>query len=272
MRFPDWSPYWITVPLGVAMFVFLIYTLNFRKVPQDPDRRPLFFLSVERFIFDPDARTKILSVLLLIFGLWIFKMNHQIRHLEVEMIRYVLPRQLTKDQIEAFGQYLKSNSKPHEVKIKYIMGDAEAQGYAGDFASGFKAGNWVPNMMPINPAGITCHANPSGGMSAFACSSELQQMINRLEGVAIEQSGPNPPPPSSLEEKLNPTPYLSQIVSQALTAAGIQGIGSGYGYSNDPPNTITVFVGFRKRDKFAVLPPKFGRGDEDLSDIRDDDF
>jgi hypothetical protein len=212
----------------------------------------------------------VLAIVLL--ALWNRKLEHESRTLRVEMIRYVLPRQLTKEQTDAFGKYLSSHSQPNEVRIKYILGDAEAERYGEAFASAFRAGNWLPNMMPVNPMAITCHANPQGSAEPFACTSELQQMVNHLEGVSIQQSGPNPPQPSTLEEKVHPPPYLNQIVSEALKAAGIQGIGGGYGNNNDPLNTITVYVGIRPRDKWAVVPPNFFQRRNVPQDIGDDDF
>ncbi len=272
VRLPEWSPYWVTVPLGLGMLLYLGYLR--RKGAQGPTPHQLFFLSVERFISDPDARWKILVLLLLFMGIYLSLLQQRVRHLEVEMVRYVLPRQLTNEQIGAFGKYLAANSQPHEVRIRYILGNGEAQRYAEDFASAFKAGNWLPNMMPVNPSAITCSISPQGSTAPISCSSELQQMINNMEGVTIQQTGPNPPQPSTIQERLHPPPYLNQVVSDALRSAGLRGIGSGYGYSNDPLNTITVFVGSRKRDKFAVPPTKFfdHAMKDSLQNLSNDDF
>jgi hypothetical protein len=186
------------------------------------------------------------------------------------MIRYVLPRQLTKEQIETFGKYLSSHSQPNEVTIKYISGDGEAERYADDISSAFRAGNWLPKMSAISPATVSCHANLSGDIS---CTSELQQM-RILEGVYIAQTGPNPPQPSTIEEKLHPRPLLSGILREAFKTAGIQGIITGYSFNSDPLNTVTAFVGFRTRDKWGVLPPRFSEhlGLNLPQDLSDDDF
>jgi hypothetical protein len=99
-------------------------------------------------------------------------------------------------------------------------------------------------------------------------------MANNLQGVSIQQSGPNPPQPTTIEEKLHPTPYLNTTIFEALKSAGIKGIGGGYGFSNDPINTITVFVGLRPRDKWGILPASFyDRGLGNFpQDVTDDDF
>lgn len=181
------------------------------------------------------------------------------------MIRYVLPRELTKDQIEKFGNYLKTNSQPHEVRILYIIGDSESASYAHNFWSAFKAGKWHVIMDPIDPVTITCKESPERSTQPVVCSTPLQRMINRLEGIHIQQSGPNPPHQE----------YIRDTVSEAFRAAEIQGIGGvSYGNSNDPVNTITVFVGSRARHKFAVLPKNFFKpGPEDsLDNLKNDDF
>lgn len=205
---------------------------------------------------------------------WNFSLQQQVRHLEVQMMRYVLPRQLAKDQIEKFGQYLKEHSTPHEVKIVYIMGDSESERYASDFASAFRKGSWVPNMNPINPLAINCDLSPPGTIVPVTCRSGLWEMVNTLQGITINQSGPNPPPPATIEEKAHPKPPLHQIVSEALMAGDIRGISAGYGFSNEPLNTITVRIGLRKRDKWAIPPKAFWnrRPEKSPDEITDDDF
>jgi hypothetical protein len=91
-----------------------------------------------------------------------------------------------------------------------------------------------------------------------------------LESVSVQQTGPNPPQPTTLEEKTNRTPPIIDIVEEALRIAGIR-VSSGYSFNNDPLNTLTVFVGLRPRDKMGVLPPKFGQKDLP-NDVTDDDF
>lgn len=205
---------------------------------------------------------------------WNLSLQQQVRRLEVQMMRYVLPRHLTKDQIEKFGEYLGGHSPPHEVKIVYIMGDSESQRYAEDFSSAFRKGNWVPNMTPINPLEINCDVSPPGTIVPVTCRSGLWEMVNNLEGISIFQSGPNPPPPTTLEEKAHPKPQMGQIVYEALRAADIREIGGGYGFSNEPLNTITVRIGRRKRDKWAIQPKTFlnRRFEKSPDEITDDDF
>jgi hypothetical protein len=131
------------------------------------------------------------------------------------------------------------------------------------------AGNWPPDVESVNPAVITCQVKPPENTPL--CSSELEQMAN-LEGVSVSQTGPNPPPPSTVEEKLHPPSPLNVIVSEALKAADISTVGNGYSENNDPVNTITVFVGLRPRDEWAVIPTNFSKRQKTPQDITDDDF
>jgi hypothetical protein len=98
--------------------------------------------------------------------------------------------------------------------------------------------------------------------------------MNSFEQVNIEQSGQAPPEPTTVEEKLHPAPRVGQIVEYAFREAGIQGLGGSNGVSNDPMNTITIYVGLRPRDKWAVLPPSRYKGVQENPppDITDDDF
>jgi hypothetical protein len=289
---------------AVRRFIFAVWKKIWGKVKEtvlDPRVVPAGTVSVRLYL---------LSVLLLALAVfcvsfWSWKLERDTRRLKAEMIRYVLPRQLSKEQIETFGKYLSSHSQPHEVEIRYIVGDAEAQSYANDFSAAFKAGNWVPKMSPIDPAAITCKAipqvsshSPAGaeGDSAlrwsianqvaqdqgtrvevdaahqFLCRSQLKQMKNITEGVQIEQTGPFRPPPKTLDEKLHQYEDVWQCMNGALKEAGIQKVSAGYMLNNDPLETTTVFIGSRPRDKWAVVPPNFNSHQQVPQDITDDDF
>lgn len=221
---------------------------------------PFYFLSIV-----------LLGLAIILLALWLHQSQKEMKRLKVQMLRYVLPRALTKDQIQKFGEYLRTNSKPKEIRIRYALGNAEAQSYAEDFANAFRAGNWFPTYAPINPTVLNCQPiAPSNGTS-FHCATELAQVVNNLEGVVIQQTGPNPPQPQTVEEKLNPHPYLSEILGKALAAAEIEGVSSGYSLTSDPPETVTVFVGSRRRDRAAVTPKIF-RNLGQMPEVTDDDF
>jgi hypothetical protein len=180
------------------------------------------------------------SVWLLIFAIILLALwNKRIE----SMAEYAAPRQMTKQQISEFGEYLKSHSQPHEVKIKYFLGDREDSDYAGDWAEAMRSGNWFPNLIPVDPTAVTCKPWPSPINSLpFFCSSDARQFVNRMEGIAIEQVGPNPPQPQTIEEKLHPTGYVYTPICEAAIAAKIQ-VQCGYSLSDDPPDTVIIFVG-----------------------------
>lgn len=262
----SFSPYWITTPLGFLMFAYLIYALEFKKpgAPTTSLRQSVAY-RLSQLRSDPIKIVLIMGVAIL--AVMNLSLQTRVKRLESKMVRYVVPRELTPKQIEDFGAYLKANSKSQEVTIKYVMGDSEASRYAGDFAAAFKAGDWFPNMRPINSLLINC----SNSVAGPVCKTELQEMMNRLEGVAIYQTGPNPPRSTSIEEKIHPPKAVHLIITEALTAAGIRGISAGYSYSDEPLNTVTVYVGSRKRDKWAVPPKDYSRHLTPDA-ITDDDF
>lgn len=202
---------------------------------------------------------------------WNLYLQRRIRHLEVETIRYVLPRGLTQSQIAKFGKYLSEHSKPHEVKIRWIIGDSESQRYAGDLSSAFTSGNWVPAMLPIDPIAVACVQNDATKTLTISCTSGLAQIANQIEGLSVMQTGPNPPPVKE-GDVTRPAPLLITAVNEAFSAAGVSITNSGYSNNNDPVDTITVVVGFRARDKMAVIPPDFFRRmRQKVLDLDDDD-
>jgi hypothetical protein len=130
MKLPDWSLLWITAPLGLLMFVYLVSVIKSSNASQHTTPDKLFFLSIDRFIYDANARSKVAFILVIFSFAWILTLQNRVHHLEVQMFRYVLPRELTKEQIEIFGKHLASSTNPQEVRIRYIMGDSEALRYS----------------------------------------------------------------------------------------------------------------------------------------------
>ena len=202
---------------------------------------------------------------------WNILLQTRVRHLEVEMIRYVFPRSLTQEQIEKFGEYIREHSKPHEVSIRYVMGDAESETYAQDFYAAFKAGKWDPKQMPINPAKIICREEKNL-TPPIMCNSELQEMINNLKGVRIDVRNPIQATALTPEEKANALPSLHEVLTKAFRIADIRGVGASNGSSEQlTQDTIALIIGLRQRDKLAVSPPK-DLGDSRQSDYRDEDW
>lgn len=199
--------------------------------------------------------TVFLVIALLLMGLWNEKLEYENHILHVQMTRYVLPRQLTKTQIEVFGKYLREHSQPQEVIIRYINGDSEVGGYAEAFAAAFRAGNWAATQLPFQSMVVKCpKIPPPDDNPQFLCFAESWAMANSFENVTFQKTGPNPPR-STIEEKLHPSD-ISTVLDGALRNAGILDVSITYGNNSDPLNTVTVYVGTRPRGKWAVLPPQ----------------
>jgi hypothetical protein len=199
--------------------------------------------------------------------------KHDMRRLHAEMVRYVLPRELTPDQIKQFGDYLRKNSESREITIAYILGDVESQRYAENIRDAFVAGNWLVDMKQISPAVVKCSA-PANTSEAMVCKSDLDGLGDLLERVYVRQSGPTKQP-SSFEEKLHSPPLSWEIVKGAFEAAKVEGVRGwqDLGKSSDPLNTLYLYVGPRPRDKQAVLPLGFNwRGLGTSQKLTDDDF
>jgi hypothetical protein len=202
-------------------------------------------------------------------------MNRELHRLQVQMVRYVLPRVMTKQQIADFGKYLKANSQPHEIGIKYLMGDVESQRFAYSMAEAFRAGNWYPNLLPLNPAFSMCGSVQKIG-DQIGCRSQSWELLNHAgNSVDVEEIGPSEPqpPPSSIEEKVHPPRSLEDIVVQGLRSAGLAETGGGGGGSQTDKSTMTVYIDIRQRDSWAVHPPHFyDRRNEPPADVSDSDF
>jgi len=218
-----------------------------------------------------DRGSWLLVIAILLLTIWCEKLDHANHILHVEMVRYVLPRELSKKQINMFGEYLREHWKPQEVTIRYINGDGEAARYAEDFASAFRAGNWVPDIRPFDPIVVRCPKpkTPPDDNPELICWSDIRQMANSLNQVNFHVTGPNPPR-STIDEKLHPQD-VSPVLGDALKSASIPNVGVGYGFNSDPLNTVTVYVGIRPRDKWAVIPAKF-LDSKQPEDITDNDF
>jgi hypothetical protein len=218
-----------------------------------------------------------LALLLLLVGLaaWNWYLQGRVRHLDIEMVRYVLPRQLTRDQIATFGKYLAEHSAHHVVSIKYLAEDAESGEYAKDFAQAFQAGKWIADMSPITGSTITCTPiDAAPPLLNFRCESDFHELGNV---VSINTMGPpsKPQPPPSVDDIDHPRVHLGSVITEALRAAQITDVaGGGRWDDTDPSTTVVMEIPARPRHKYAVIPAKFWERNkvQDQSPIKDDDF
>lgn len=187
---------------------------------------------------------------------WNFSLQRRVHNLDVEMFRYVSPRQLTKTQIQDFGSYLSAHSVPHDVTVQALMGDEEAHSYASDFVRAFAAANWRPKNEVVNPTTIRCEPS-SKSPTPVTCIADVPS----AEGINFAvQSDPN--------EK------LSQILQDAIKFAGIEMGGMQTGGPSE--TSVTVFVGHRRRDRLGILPPGYletlRQHRPTLDNLTDDDY
>jgi hypothetical protein len=219
-----------------------------------------------------------LVIAILLLALWNRSLERDNHILHVEMVRYVLPRELTKQQIEEVGKYLASHSQPHEVKIRFVMNDNEAKEYGNDFAAAFRAGNWLPIYDPVNPFSITCQTNATSdaGQVSAECTSKLLQQVSWEGDITVVETGPTLSPPSTLQEKLNPPPSLPQVVSDAFRASGVDVSSGGSILKSDSSTTLTLSIGPRPRDRTGILPERFWENQrkkqKSPQQLTDDDF
>jgi hypothetical protein len=180
-------------------------------------------------------------------GTLALRMNTDVRHLRTQMVRYVLPRQLAQEQIDSIGEYL-SHKESHEVIFNVIKNDSEASLFRSDIQRALEKGGWAV--------------------------TDTKYIDDAQEGVIISSQEPSPPPPQSAADRLNPKQSLRDILAQAFRRAGvpINGVGGGTGPAITTA-TITISIGSRKRDKFAVTPPNFGDAFRPGPlELTDDDF
>lgn len=203
----------------------------------------------------------------------------RVKHLEAEMFRYVLPRELTGDQIKQFGDYLKAHSQPHELKITWVLGDGESERYAEDFESAFQAGGWVVISNQIDEADTTCRSTMSKNMPPIECTNPLEPFINSREGIECNVAGPMLPDlADTVEEKIRAQTPLYRTINESFGAAHIPVSCGGGGRQNDPSDVlkISMFIGRRPRDKYGILPPGFSdlkdTRTERMRNLNDDDY
>jgi hypothetical protein len=181
-------------------------------------------------------------------GTKVLDMNGDVKHLRAQMVRYVLPRKLTPEQIESIGEYL-SRQDRNQVVFNVINQDEEAGSFRADIQRALEKGGWA--------------------VSDYKYADDVQ------EGLNISMQSPMlPAPPVNPFDRLNPKPTAVQILSEAFKRAGvqIQSTGSGGGV-NITTTTITISIGHRRRDAFAILPPNYLAGVKPHQPpITDDDF
>ncbi len=220
---PEWSPYWFTVPMGLAMFGYLIYVLRTRTRQQNNIEGTLL-AAIERVISDPNARMKALFVLWIGMAVWLLTISIKVSALRDDVDCFVMPRHLSSEQISKIAEYLSKN-EPSEISLYQVEGDEEAGGYRGDFYMALKEGGWKI---------LAVHQVPE----AQAHSDMFLEYKEPLQTPMPE------------EDPKHPRPHT--LLGQALRHAGVMNGGAGGGAS--PAFTkysLSLTIGHRRHDSFA---------------------
>jgi hypothetical protein len=170
-------------------------------------------------------------------GQRVSQMSDDVRHLQAQAIRYVLPRELTKEQSAALVEQLSKRTPPLEVRFVLASRDEEAGQYGGDLQNAFRKAGWK-----------------------IGSSTDTDQI---QEGLSIEVYN------DVTERGLS----FQDFFQVAFREANIQLDGGGGGGSNDPGAVIRILVGHRRRDKHGIRTYAFDkRHSREQVEPTDDDF
>ena len=218
----SWSPYWITIPMGLIMFVYLVYELRYSPKAQDQASGAENASSIERFSINPFTMMSIMFIMWLGLCAWLLIISTKVSSIRSDVNCFVMPRSLTGEQISRMGEFL-SKSDPHEIIMNQVENDDEAGSYRGDFYKAFQEGGWTiasVNVVPLVHQDISLHY-----------SEPLQT-----------------PPPR--EDPKHPIPHT--IVLQAMKYADV--MNNGFGSESSGAITkysLSLSIGHRRRDGFA---------------------
>lgn len=161
---------------------------------------------------------------------WNISLQRDVTLIQKRMERYVLPRSLTEAQKNAIAAHLRKFD-PQTVVMRIIPRNEEAGSYRADLQQALEKGGW-----PI---------------VQFIYDETAQ------EGLSINSTEPRPDPAQQTPfDRLNPKKKPVQILVEAFTQAGVA-INGGMS-SNDARYigaAITIVIGNRKRDRWAIPPP-----------------
>lgn len=154
-----------------------------------------------------------------IIGSKVFRMSDDVRHLRVQAVRYVLPREVSGQLATDLHDAIK-NYKPKTVVFAVAKDDKEAAGFMNDVRSSFSQAGWP-------------------GASEITYSDDLRQ------GLYLGVSGPG-------------SQELRAAMQSAFDKNGMV-VGSGGPNVPPPGEDVlflAIEIGHRRRDKLAVFPTR----------------
>lgn len=164
---------------------------------------------------------------------WNIWLQQHVTHLESQMERYVIPRHLTQKQKESIAEYLKTSGiEPQAVVMKITPRNEEAGSYRADLQQALEKAGW-----PV---------------AKFIYDETIQEGL----GIHTLEPYPNPEPPTIFDRvKGKKTP--TQILTDAFKNAGVIMHHGGGGSSREiSAPVITIEIGSRRRDKWAIPQPR----------------
>jgi hypothetical protein len=170
----------------------------------------------------------------LVVVIWAVLTSATVWRLNDDMVRYVLPRQMTDAQKGSLASALSKANKPHDVHLVIADGDEEASSYAGEIWQAIEKGGW-----PV--VNIARERNLRAGVTVdFKVPMERGKTS---EDLARERVRP-------------PDPRPDETLLRAFREAGLHIDGSSGGSHRDrTTTTLTVTVGPRRRDYNATPRP-----------------
>ena len=166
-----------------------------------------------------------------VVGKKVFEMSNDVNLIQKRMARYVLPRTLTPEAKGIISDYL-SKFDPQPVVMKLVPRDEEAGSYRADLQQALEKGGW-----PV---------------ASILYDDSVQ------EGLGINVTTPmQQPAQQNPFDRLKPKKGPGDILREAFEKAGVivssSGGGSGVGIKE---TTVTISIGHRRRDKWAIPPPR----------------
>lgn len=156
------------------------------------------------------------------------KMQEDIWRLNLQAERFLLPRRLSAEQADVIAQELAKLGR-HKIYTRTVKYDEEASTYRAHLEGAIRKAGWAV-------------------MGAYTDD-------HVREGVSIDINEPLEKPSADPFEASNPKPSLRQNLEAAFKKGGVVVDGGQGGTSEE--TIITLVVGPRRRDEWAVRPPNF---------------